>query len=421
MASFHHCRPLPDIWGAQQAQQAHQQSLTSSSTSSPAASLYNLPPLIVPSSVEYNSPPSSPSSPSSLISPSQIVQPTTPPLSSGNLYISKRDISNTNLASGGLMNSNNNNKFSFSPVDVLSPQSNPPRQFLYNQTHGEQVQMMMPQPQSHTPPIMNLSSSSSSPSIRSESNAMPCSDDLLAHRMSIPLYAPNAFSQDLYESNNVPRTTSSTNSNVMSEDYFGSYLNSSSSTSSIASSTPPPSNMDHQQRWSAFPELFQQQQQSYPTFMDERPTYDETNNAPLINDQNQMPEISAYHVHHPSTSSSTISSNASLTSNNSNRRTVKGRKSDTRTSSISSNSSNCSNSSKKNKQTVNTELYKTELCSSFVKSGGYCPYGDKCQFAHGQEELKVVDRPSNWRSKPCQNWLKTGTCSYNERCCFRHD
>lgn len=78
------------------------------------------------------------------------------------------------------------------------------------------------------------------------------------------------------------------------------------------------------------------------------------------------------------------------------------------------------NISKKNKAAVNTELYKTELCSTFVKSGD-CPYGEKCQFAHGENELKSVDRPSNWRSKPCQNWLKKGRCSYNERCCFRHD
>lgn len=75
----------------------------------------------------------------------------------------------------------------------------------------------------------------------------------------------------------------------------------------------------------------------------------------------------------------------------------------------------------KKKLSLNTDLYKTELCSSFVKSGGFCPYGDKCQFAHGSHELKSIDRPSNWRSKPCQNWLKTGTCTYNERCCFRHN
>lgn len=70
---------------------------------------------------------------------------------------------------------------------------------------------------------------------------------------------------------------------------------------------------------------------------------------------------------------------------------------------------------------TNTDLYKTELCASFMSTGGNCPYGEKCQFAHGPQELKTVDRPPKWRSKPCQNWVRTGTCSYNERCCFRHD
>ncbi|ODQ67379.1 hypothetical protein NADFUDRAFT_81875 [Nadsonia fulvescens var. elongata DSM 6958] len=71
-------------------------------------------------------------------------------------------------------------------------------------------------------------------------------------------------------------------------------------------------------------------------------------------------------------------------------------------------------------QTQSAELYKTELCSTFMKKG-YCPYENKCQFAHGEHELNFVSRPSNWRSKPCVNWVKTGTCSYNDRCCFKHD
>lgn len=76
---------------------------------------------------------------------------------------------------------------------------------------------------------------------------------------------------------------------------------------------------------------------------------------------------------------------------------------------------------KNGRPSTNTELYKTELCASYMSTGGNCPYGEKCQFAHGREELKAVDRPPKWRSKPCQNWVKTGSCSYNERCCFRHD
>lgn len=68
---------------------------------------------------------------------------------------------------------------------------------------------------------------------------------------------------------------------------------------------------------------------------------------------------------------------------------------------------------------LNTQLYKTELCASFMKLGT-CPYGGKCQFAHGEAELKSIDRPLNWRSKPCANWARTGSCRYGKRCCFKH-
>lgn len=68
---------------------------------------------------------------------------------------------------------------------------------------------------------------------------------------------------------------------------------------------------------------------------------------------------------------------------------------------------------------INTQLYKTELCVSFIKMG-LCPYGTKCQFAHGEHDLKKVERPANWRSKPCVNWAKFGSCRYGKRCCFKH-
>lgn len=72
-----------------------------------------------------------------------------------------------------------------------------------------------------------------------------------------------------------------------------------------------------------------------------------------------------------------------------------------------------------NKIQINTQLYKTELCASYMKIG-VCPYGNKCQFAHGENELKHVDRPPKWRSKPCANWSKYGSCRYGNRCCFKH-
>ncbi|OUM52010.1 hypothetical protein BVG19_g1160 [[Candida] boidinii] len=64
-------------------------------------------------------------------------------------------------------------------------------------------------------------------------------------------------------------------------------------------------------------------------------------------------------------------------------------------------------------------LYKTELCEQFL-SRGSCPYGAKCQFAHGAHELKPVQRAAKFKTKDCANWVKTGTCRYGKRCLFRH-
>ncbi|ESW98415.1 hypothetical protein KL918_005138 [Ogataea parapolymorpha] len=76
-------------------------------------------------------------------------------------------------------------------------------------------------------------------------------------------------------------------------------------------------------------------------------------------------------------------------------------------------------SSVKSKATVDRDLYKTEMCTQFQEKGS-CPYGAKCQFAHGEEELKKVKRANNWKTKLCANWLKAGSCRYGKRCCFKH-
>ncbi|CAI4342936.1 AQG_2a_G0010380.mRNA.1.CDS.1 [Saccharomyces cerevisiae] len=70
-------------------------------------------------------------------------------------------------------------------------------------------------------------------------------------------------------------------------------------------------------------------------------------------------------------------------------------------------------------QLVNKTLYKTELCESFTIKG-YCKYGNKCQFAHGLNELKFKKKSNNYRTKPCINWSKLGYCPYGKRCCFKH-
>lgn len=64
--------------------------------------------------------------------------------------------------------------------------------------------------------------------------------------------------------------------------------------------------------------------------------------------------------------------------------------------------------------------YKTELCKKF-QSTGKCPYGYKCRFAHGKEELISKFQGVNYKKKPCKTFNEKGYCPYGSRCSFRHD
>ena len=83
--------------------------------------------------------------------------------------------------------------------------------------------------------------------------------------------------------------------------------------------------------------------------------------------------------------------------------------------------------------------YKTTLCKKFVKGEG-CPYGNKCQFAHGFQELRVFSGNGqnplymnmnnqnnksqnnilNYKIIKCKNWEKDRTCKYGAHCTFAH-
>ena len=83
--------------------------------------------------------------------------------------------------------------------------------------------------------------------------------------------------------------------------------------------------------------------------------------------------------------------------------------------------------------------YKTTLCKKF-SSGQTCPYGDKCQFAHGQQELRLYSGQNmvqnmalggsvnnkqqnnmiNYKIVKCKNWEKDRTCKYGAHCTFAH-
>ena len=80
--------------------------------------------------------------------------------------------------------------------------------------------------------------------------------------------------------------------------------------------------------------------------------------------------------------------------------------------------------------------YKTTLCKKF-STGQACPYGDKCQFAHGSHELRInpggqnlipnmgTNNKSqtnflNYKIVKCKNWEKDRTCKYGAHCTFAH-
>jgi len=63
--------------------------------------------------------------------------------------------------------------------------------------------------------------------------------------------------------------------------------------------------------------------------------------------------------------------------------------------------------------------YKTKICKRW-KLLGYCPYGEKCNFAHGLRELRM--RPvnqKNLKNTICKKFL-AGYCSRGSLCRFSH-
>ena len=84
--------------------------------------------------------------------------------------------------------------------------------------------------------------------------------------------------------------------------------------------------------------------------------------------------------------------------------------------------------------------YKTELCRPFTETGK-CKYGDKCQFSHGTNELRILMRHPKYKTEYCRtfhtskifslsfssSWhiqsfhFLAGYCPYGPRCHFIHD
>lgn len=66
------------------------------------------------------------------------------------------------------------------------------------------------------------------------------------------------------------------------------------------------------------------------------------------------------------------------------------------------------------------KLYKTELCRSWQEYQ-MCPYGLKCQFAHGESELRPVERHRKYKTEQCRKFHSEGVCPFGSRCIFIHD
>eukprot|EP00274_Cyanoptyche_gloeocystis_P005811 CAMPEP_0196658662 /NCGR_PEP_ID=MMETSP1086-20130531/30776_1 /TAXON_ID=77921 /ORGANISM="Cyanoptyche gloeocystis , Strain SAG4.97" /LENGTH=255 /DNA_ID=CAMNT_0041992321 /DNA_START=12 /DNA_END=779 /DNA_ORIENTATION=+ len=63
--------------------------------------------------------------------------------------------------------------------------------------------------------------------------------------------------------------------------------------------------------------------------------------------------------------------------------------------------------------------FKTELCRNWEEKGA-CPYGRKCLFAHGFDELRNSKRNILFKTSPCYWYYRVGICYHGPRCVFAH-
>eukprot|EP01025_Chloroclados_australasicus_P017154 TRINITY_DN18734_c0_g1_i3.p1 TRINITY_DN18734_c0_g1~~TRINITY_DN18734_c0_g1_i3.p1 ORF type:complete len:334 (+),score=29.94 TRINITY_DN18734_c0_g1_i3:487-1488(+) len=64
-------------------------------------------------------------------------------------------------------------------------------------------------------------------------------------------------------------------------------------------------------------------------------------------------------------------------------------------------------------------LYKTELCRAYDETKK-CRFGDRCKYAHGEEELRPLIRGQTYKTKICKSFVEDGYCPYGSRCNFVH-
>ncbi|KAL0090643.1 hypothetical protein J3Q64DRAFT_1627106, partial [Phycomyces blakesleeanus] len=63
--------------------------------------------------------------------------------------------------------------------------------------------------------------------------------------------------------------------------------------------------------------------------------------------------------------------------------------------------------------------YKTEVCRNWSEIG-YCRYGKKCQYAHGNKEIRDIPRHNRYKTQLCRAYHEEGACPYGTRCTYIH-
>ncbi|KAL0222699.1 hypothetical protein P9112_002089 [Eukaryota sp. TZLM1-RC] len=64
-------------------------------------------------------------------------------------------------------------------------------------------------------------------------------------------------------------------------------------------------------------------------------------------------------------------------------------------------------------------LYKTEMCRLLIEKG-HCSFGDRCNFAHCESELRPKICHPKFKSDKCRSFHEDGYCPYGSRCRFDH-
>jgi hypothetical protein len=73
-----------------------------------------------------------------------------------------------------------------------------------------------------------------------------------------------------------------------------------------------------------------------------------------------------------------------------------------------------------NEEKKNDPKFKTELCKTFSDTN-FCPYGNRCRFAHGKNELFQRQTDTNkYKMRICNSFEESGFCIYGIRCNFKH-